>query len=231
MRRSVFALSAVLALLLSGCAGESTPPSASLPSSSPSAYPDIIAEALRVLGPSPTTAPYSPEQEESARVAEVENSWASVLDQYPSAERPAAVFDHYVVGDAVWRDRASCLDDLGVETTYSSDVTGTANGYEVNVTGDGMKEAVAAWQCNAMLPTHPTPRPSPEQLGYVYDFLTQFYVPCVEAHSIPQVAPPTRVDFVAQWPQQGWFPDPYLDGAPLDDQGRNEVEVACPMMR
>ena len=233
MRRSVFAIAAVVALLLSGCAAESAPPSASQPASptpTASATPekDIVAEALKALGPVPVGLALTPAQEESARLAEVERSWAALSTQFPDAKRPAVTFVRYTEDTKLFPEMRGCLEDLNVHVDLSRNGKGEVNGYSVGAApGDEVRVAVAGWSCSAKFPLRPMAPPTKEQLGYTYDYLTQFQVPCFEAHGSPQSPPPSRDVFINEWPNQNWWPTFQSSDGRLD---YDVVDAACPMM-
>lgn len=220
MRRTIFAM--VILLAISGCTAESAPPPSESPS--PDTSTDIVAEALNVLGPVPTAPPLSPEEEERARIAAVESGWDSVRAQYPDAQRPSVEFEHYSEHEEYLRGQIDCLRDLGLKVDLAHDADGAVNGFSLDFgEDDGQNASIGSWSCQVRYPQHPRPPATPEQLGYLYDYFTQFVVPCLEAHGQPQAVPLTRAEFIARWPDQGWFPSSNRD-APDGEA----TDAACP---
>lgn len=89
------------------------------------------------------------------------------------------------------------------------------------------EEAAVAWfTCESANPVRPTPPPNSKQLAWLYGYLTEFLAPCYEANGYDNPPAPTEAEFIADWPNQGWFPivnDPSL--APDREAALNE---ACP---
>ena len=222
MRLKLVTMAAVVALAIGGCSSQLAPEPPESPS--PSAYPDIVAEALKVLGPVPTAAPLSAEQEDAARVAAVESAWQAVLRQFPDAQRPAVDFEHYADDDEFIDQQIACLRDLGITVDVGTTSDGQVGGYSMNpASGEEEAAMIGHWSCEVRYPQHPRPPATPEQLGYLYDYFTQFVVPCLEAHGQPQTVPLTRVEFIANWPNQNWFPSSN-QGVPDGEA----TDAACP---
>jgi hypothetical protein len=60
----------------------------------------------------------------------------------------------------------------------------------------------------------------------MYDYLTQFLVPCYEANGIENPPPPPREDFIASWGNLIWFPD--MSSLPMDSPEAIAIAEACP---
>ena len=88
------------------------------------------------------------------------------------------------------------------------------------------REAVAAYTCSAAHPSPPVAPMTTEQIDYLYGYLTQYLVPCWEANGVTTVPEaPGRADFVAQWPEQGWFPT--LSGEFLTAEAERAIDEVC----
>ncbi|MDO4792139.1 MAG: hypothetical protein Q3999_06620, partial [Buchananella hordeovulneris] len=71
---------------------------------------------------------------------------------------------------------------------------------------------------------------SPEQLGILYDYWSEYYVPCMNAHSVHVDPPPvSREVFIADFiekPSDRWWPTDAT--AMMDREARAKLEKTCP---
>lgn len=211
---------------LAGCATTaSAEPNASL---APTPTPLAVTVPIPDLGSSPAPAPQTPTQIEQIRLSIADQAWRQVLLQYPAALRPPVAFGGYITDAAEVSVMSQCYSEHGVPI---------ANGYpagakkgdpptSVGADASDEQEAIGAWLCNAEHPYRPTPPPTPQQLEYLYDYLTEFLVPCYEANGITEPPAPSRADFVAKWPHQNWYP---ADGAGMDGDKAAAITKACPL--
>ncbi|GAA3864558.1 hypothetical protein GCM10022381_05520 [Leifsonia kafniensis] len=206
--------------LLAGCASE---PVGRTPN--PTATAQLaVTIPMPDLGASPTSPPLSPAEKERQRVSAQDALWGTVLATYPDAVRPEVSFTDYVTDENRVDVRSSCFAAAGLEVETGS----TADGVVLSVSAlpRNQAEAVSAYVCDAEHPTEPYPLPNDAVLSWVYDYLTQFLAPCYAANGIENPAPPTREDFVAQWPNQNWFPS--LGDMPMGTPREEAILSACP---
>lgn len=121
----------------------------------------------------------------------------------------------------------------------------TDSGFPVEVDNGGISypmgpppaEQLSAWSlawytCNARF----TPDPdysqdwTEAQIGLVYDYWDQYFIPCMEAHGYPinRAQQPSRETYVSTFftPQRTWWPNNYLGALAPAEQGR--LEPVCP---
>jgi len=176
------------------------------------------------IGPSPTTPPLAPEEKERQRVAAQDALWGTVVATFPDAQRPVVTFTDYVTDDNRVDVRSECFAAAGLKVETGSNADGVVLSVSAQPTNEA--EAVSAFVCDAGHPSEPFPLPNDAVLSWVYDYLTQFLAPCYAANGVEYPAPPTKADFVAQWPNQNWFP------SIRDQLGIAQEEAiyeACPM--
>jgi hypothetical protein len=218
-RRLVLPLIALTALALSGCSSWTDGQSVASPTRSP--LPTGTGVTVADLGPVPEAAVFTPEEEEAARAAAVEKSWDNFSAVYPDAIRPEATFVEYVTG-AAYMQRYDCLVAEGVDLNLSPD---GRTWERANTSASTQFDDLADFVCATRYPGHPQPPATVEQLGYLYDYLVQIQVPCLATFGLATEAPPTREEFITEYPDQGWF------ASPLDDtSGINEETLysTCP---
>jgi hypothetical protein len=218
--------------LLAGCAAEATSAGAPSPAASASASAEqvddgkvAVAYPMPDLGPSPTPPPLSDEDREALRVANEDEQWQRLLSQYPNAVRPTVEFQGYGSGEAYYETLLACYEDRGVEGDRGVDEDGNLAG--VGYSADTEAESIAAFVCQSTYPSEPFARPTDEMLGYTYDYLTEFIVPCYEANGTVNPPAPSREEFVVNWPHQNWFPvgpaeQGWVEGSSVDD--------VCPLL-
>lgn len=172
------------------------------------------------LGPSPAPGPPpGAAQLEKLRVADADANWALVTAKYPAAIRPDASFTAFLPTDEQQQAMIGCLRDGGVPVDAPS-----GGAYMIEI--PDQKTALTNYACQVVYPIKPISPPSPAQLGYIYDHLTRFIVPCDQAHGYTSPQAPSRDYFIAHWPHQDWFPSPdtWDSGAPDGDA----ISKACP---
>lgn len=194
---ALFAAGALVALL-AGCT-TSNPPQ---PSASPNDSAALLATVLAELGPFPPSTPLSADEQEAALVAADDSYWAQVLAVHPDAERPAVDRVKAIQSSEYASIQKECMRSEGQVVPETS---GEAFGWEFNITLAG---DLAWYTCAVRYPAAPRPPLTPAQLGYFYDYLTQFTAPCLDALGSKADTPPSRNDFVTKWPNQRWFPAP-----------------------
>ncbi len=92
---------------------------------------------------------------------------------------------------------------------------------------------VARYTCNAMYPINPVflQERTPKQLGLLYDYWDQYFIPCLEAHDIKVnlANKPSREVYISTFhtpDRADWWPSDYLAMLPPDDRAR--IEPLCP---
>lgn len=182
------------------------------------------------LGPSPAPAPQNAAETEQRRLSNADQAWQQLLVQYPSAVRPPAPFGGYITDSTEVAVMTQCYTEQGVPIAEGYPV-GAKKGDKPSSIGaeaDNEQEAIGAWACNVEHPYRPGLPPTPQQLGYLYDYLTKFLVPCYEANGITEIPAPSRAEFVASWPHQNWFP---TDGGLMEGTKAAAIAKACPSLK
>ena len=167
----------------------------------------------------PTGEPLSDEEELGETTRVIELYWQSVVADFPDAERP--VVDIAEVVDAGDREAplADCLKNQGVSVPADQ----SAESWYPATEG----EALAWFTCQASYPPRPSPPITDDQLGYLYDYLTLFVAPCLNKHGSNVPKPPSREDFITEWPNQMWYPEP--TNVHGDDPEYAGILEACPL--
>ena len=194
---------------LTGCSGGSA--GADSPTATPEAT-DAAAQVVSIpmpeFAPWPASDPFTEADVEAARIAEADRDWQGVLGSYPDAVRPEVGFEAYVTDEDRVDVMRACYEAAGVPIDEGR--TGPDPDDPVVSIGTStttVEQAIAAHSCRVAHPERRTSGPpNAEQLGWIYDYLTGYYVPCYEANDIVVPPAPPREEFVANWPNQGWFP-------------------------
>lgn len=226
MNKANFALPlALVALALTACSSDQPAPS---PPSSSAEGPAMVAYPMPDLGPSPAPSPMSDAEREQARLDDADRRWATLLLTYPAAVRPEVAFEGYLDVTPMFARIKSCLYDHGVPVDEGTDAM---SGELVSVSGipSTQQQAIDDFACVTATPFTPAPPVNAEQLAYLYDYLTQYIVPCYEANGVTDIpAAPTKQFFVDNWPNQNWFPSGVTDE--VDVAFTYALEDACPMV-
>lgn len=207
-------------LILSGCTAESTAPS-------PGASPTFTAVPYPMpdFGPKPTMPPLTDAEAETQRVVEQDDFWQRrVLDRFPDAVRPEVKFGGYVTDDD-WVDiRRDCYTAAGLPFDIGTNPAGKGGALSPNV--DTESNAVAGYVCDSEHPFRPLAPLDARVLGWYYDYLTEFLAPCYAANGIRNTAPPSREYFIANFPDQGWWPS--QGSSPMGTAVDDAIDAACP---
>jgi hypothetical protein len=204
--------------VLSGCASADT---ATPPAEASATADEAVSIEMPDLGPSPAPDELTDAEREAVRMGYQDQFWQGVMSQYPDAVRPADPFTGYTAPDDMQNALNECFLSQGLTlgTTIDAEGNSSPGGAEASTE----QQSIGMFLCHARI-TGPTQPPNDAQLGYIYDYLTEFLVPCYEANGIQNPAPPTREEFVATWPHQNWFPSTGLFG----DEREYAVNRACP---
>lgn len=144
---------------------------------------------------------------------------------------PDVTLERWVEPNAEWDQAMSeCMSDSG----FAVEVDNGAIRYPM---GAPPADQLTAWNlawysCNAQF----TPDPdysqdwTEEQIGLVYDYWDQHFIPCMEAHGVPvnRTQQPSRESYIATFftPERTWWPNRYLEGLP--ESQREQLELTCP---
>ena len=175
----------IAAAVLSGCAIGATPEPTPSPEQ-PFALAISDEAVLEALGPLPADEVFTREREDDFVQRSADSHWSSVTRDFPDSVRP----------DVAEIDRAAGGNPAAVECQQAS-------------TGTPQEVAIAGYVCARQHVTIPNGTLSEKQVAYLYDYQTQFVLPCYEETGHPATTPPiSRDQFIATWPFQGWGPIP-----------------------
>ncbi|GAB2462086.1 hypothetical protein HD599_000960 [Conyzicola lurida] len=186
----LLALAVVGVVLVSGCTDAQAPAAAS-------------SIEIPDLGPLPASDVLTPDQIEQERLAGVEASWLQVTGSYPDAVRPDAAFVGFTPGYTYVDALDECYIDSGLALDRKTDEVGVSRRTGTTVRSEA--DAVAVYLCQTAVVVSPPPM-NAAQIGYYYDYLTEFLAPCYAANDIGNAAAPERETYIASWPSTGWFP-------------------------
>jgi hypothetical protein len=182
---------------------------------------EVVSVPMPEFAPWPEGDPFSEEQSEAARLANADSQWQGVLATYPNAVRPEVAFEGYVTDANRVDVMRACYEAAGlpIDEGHSGSPDGPVTSIGTSTSNEA--EAIAAYACSVAHPTKVVSGPPNDaQLGWIYDYMVEYYAPCFEANGIEVPAPPSRADWVANWPNPGWFPsheggfsDPEFDAA------------------
>jgi hypothetical protein len=183
-------LAVVAVALLSGCTDAQAPAAASTID-------------MPELGPVPTSDVLTPDAIEQARLAGVEADWLQVASSYPAAVRPDVAFVAFTPGDTFGDALDECYVASGLALDRKTDEVGVSRRTGTTVRSES--DAVAVYLCRSTVVVSPPPM-NAAQIGYYYDYLTEFLAPCYAANDIDNAAAPARETYIASWPSTGWCP-------------------------
>ena len=191
------AVGVIAAALLSGCATGAEPAPAPSPEQ-PFALAISDEAVLEALGPIPASEEPSPERLAAFRQVQSDRGWAGISSQYPDAVRATAEPVYLPAAEAA-DARTACLAEQGLELPEG----GTDDQALVKAS------SLAAYACQQKFVDDRGPGLSERQVGYLYDYQTQFVLPCYEQKGHAVTVPPiARDQYVATWPFQNWGPEP-----------------------
>ncbi len=219
-----FAVTILAAFAVAGCATDPEP--APAPASAPSETPAPLAVSVPMpdLGPPPPRPELTDEQRETLRLERLDSAWERVVTHHPGAVRPDLVFAGYLEPEDRTNALTTCFTEKGVQFGLGPDAEGKVTIEEVSTSTE--EEAVGAYLCEGRYPVRTLGPPSDAQLSWMYDYLTQFLVPCYEANGIENPPAPPRADFIASWGRLIWFPD--MRSLPMDSPEAIAIREACP---
>lgn len=177
------------------------------------------------IGPVPAGyPPFTEAESDAARVDQAEQWWQAVLERYPDAVRPDATFTAYLTDETRVETMRECYTAAGLAIEEGRDgPDGPVVSIGASATNEA--EAIARYVCMTAHPSTPVPGLNEAELGWLYDYLTEFSVPCLAANGIESEPAPLREDFVANWPNQHWY---VSVGMSADPEWDAALEEACP---
>ena len=201
--------------LLSGCAIGTEPEPAPSPEQ-PFALAISDEAVLEALGPLPADEETSPERLAAFRQVQSDRAWKSISTMYPDAKRATAEPTYLPSAEAVaaWR---ACLSDQGLDLPEG----GTDDQALIKA------NALATYDCQQRFVDERGPGLSERQVAYLYDYQTQFVLPCYEHEGhAATTAPIARDQFIATWPFQNW--GPYPSGIDVMTVDYDQLNLVCP---
>lgn len=119
-----------------------------------------------------------------------------------------------------------CLNDAGFDVAVTDDGTGI-NSETIPAAQTSALE-MAMYTCSAQYsvdPRYSLPL-SESQLGLMYDYMVESYIPCVEGLGHQLSDPPSKDVYIGSPPLERW--QPILELRRLSETQFNEVAVSCP---
>ena len=194
---------AFAAALLSGCA-IGAEPEPTPPPEQPFALAISDEAVLEGLGPLPANEEFTPEREDDFVQRSADSHWSSVVRAYPDSVRP----------EVAEIDRTSGGSPAALECQQAS-------------TGTPQEVAIAGYVCARQHVTIPNGTLSERQVAYLYDYQTQFVLPCYETTGHAATTPPIpRDQYIATWPFQNW--GPYPSDIDMMTVEYDQLNLMCP---
>lgn len=216
-------------ILLVGCAAPSLDIEATAPPSEPTSA--VVSIEMPDLAPYPESDPPLTEAEsEALRLEDAERRWQGVLAAYPDAVRPDVAFAGYVTDENRIEVLRACYQAAGLHVEEGRTVGNTDGPPDsLGWSSDDEADVIAAFACDTAHPTRITdPGPNAAELGWIYDYLTDFYAPCLEANGVEVPEPPGRDVWVETWPGYIWFPSAGDDPRFWEAETGAALQEACP---
>jgi hypothetical protein len=200
---TVIPAAVAVVVLVAGCTAPVDPVRASTGSPTPAAGAAKTIE-MPDLGPSPAPSVLSEEELERLRLAQQDVGWQRVSFMHPAAERPSVVFEGYTGDDDYLDTLHACLVENGVNLGVKVNEVGEEEPTAASPTDE--PGAIADFVCRSTVVVKPSPW-NAAQIGYHYDYLTRFLVPCYAANGIENKPAPSREEYISLWPNPGWAPE------------------------
>jgi hypothetical protein len=180
--------------------------------------PDYMNEVRDSLGPVPRDGAMSAKDVDAVLKSMADWDWQNLTAQYPDAVRPDVDVIRVLEGHERSAVQVDCLVARGIDARVSS-------GDSYTYSGSTEAEMLSVYRCAVEYPTRPPHELTTRQVGYFYDYLVQFAVPCLERLGYEQTTPPLREKFVDAWPEQIWSADA---GPVTSSKTSRAVAAACP---
>lgn len=224
------ALAAASLVVLTGCAAPSAAGDAD--AVEPTGPASVVSIEMPDWAPYPESDPPLTEaQSEAKRLEDADARWQAVLASYPDAVRPADAFAGYVTDENRVEVFRECYEAGGLQVDEGRSAGNTDGPPDsIGWSGSGSEaELIAAYTCDTAHPTKITsPGPNDAELGWIYDYLTEFYAPCLAANGIEVPEPPGREVWVDTYPGFVWFPSVGDDERFMDREMDAALREACP---
>lgn len=149
--------------------------------------------------PIPADSPWSQTDKEATWAVVADDLWAAAISRHPQLARPVVAAEREIDAGEIDTYLRPCLEGSGIDL-------GSYSALEWMPVAEG--DYVAWYTCRVKFPLLSSAPPNDEQVGYLYDYFTQFVVPCLEANGSAIDSAPSRDTFVREWPNQDWFPEP-----------------------
>lgn len=181
------------------------------------------------LGPKPRPAPpLSDAEADTIHQEQADQQWATLVEQHPSAIRPAVQLVAYASGKALSTAMVKCVTTAG----YTANLAEGGNGWDSSGPSSESASipeeqtaayAVAIYVCSVQHSARPAPPRTSAELRYLYNYLTKDLAACWTHFGYTlDTAPPTRDEFVAI--SRRWFP--MRSGPGLISEAK--LQQACP---
>lgn len=223
------ALAAASVFVLAACTASPSGGTATATPTEPASA--VVSIEMPQLAPYPEPDPPLTEAEsETKRLENAELRWQGVLASFPEAVQPEVAFEGYVTDENRIEVLRACYEAAGLRvdegrTTQNLDGPPDSIGWSA----DGEADVIAAYACDTAHPMKITrPGPNDAELGWIYDYLTLFYAPCLAANGIAVPEPPGRNVWVETWPGYIWFPSTGDDQRFWDPAMEAALREACP---
>lgn len=221
-------------MALSGCAAsapavESSPESSPAPAVAEVDWESAYAEFVGEYGERPLPVPYEDAEVEGARLrAAADRAWEGVVASYPTAVRPDVAFVHWTARAEHFdleSDINRCLTAAGARLSLGASAEGHPNGLDATYPM-GPTAATAVYACQ-FLAYPDQPLDASAGASWLWDYATEFLVPCLEAHGASQDPLPTREEQVAAVFEKGYGWVPHLPESASDVGPDKGAYAAC----
>lgn len=154
--------------------------------------------------------------------------WEQFHSEFPNVSKPDTSVVRTVDPEEWASVIATCMNDAGFPDVVAD---GDGSLSWEGPTQQAEQLGLAKYICLAQYPLDPkyTTKPTDEQIGLVYDYLTLVQVPCIEAHGIEVPEAPSRAIFIETYlDSPEWLPYALIS-AEADAQGvLSELQEQCP---
>ncbi|MDO5646163.1 MAG: hypothetical protein Q4G21_10835 [Dermabacter sp.] len=219
------AIAATVTLLLSGCSSTDSPTAAE-------------ATAVDYTESSASWAPKEPIKHRTyteAEKLEWRQQWLASMAAQMNIENPPEIelVRWTTTPDDADQAEAACLTEAGFPATY--DEAGGGVLFDGGGVPTSQEEALnnAYFTCYSQYTPLPSLRTewNADQLGLIYDYWTEAFVPCVEARGYTVEEPPSRAVYIDTFDSDldnRWWPEEAIVFLPETE--RQQVGKACPIM-
>jgi len=191
----------------------------------------VVSIEMPELAPYPDSdPPLTKAESEAKRLEDADQRWQGVLASYPDAVRPEVAFEGYVTDENRIVVLRACYEAAGLQVDEGR-TAGNLDGPPDSIgwSAAGEADMIAGYACDTAHPTKvANPGPNDAELGWIYDYLTDFYAPCLAANGVMVADPPGREIWVETWPGYVWFPSVGDDQRFWEPEMDAALQDACP---